>query len=97
MAFESLSPQITDIPLWLILIAMWDIVWRAFAVIKSTRKNQPIWSVMFVLFQTAGILPILYICLFAEMKTSKRKSLIKLEKIKPISEKRKVKSKSRKR
>jgi len=96
MALEPFSSQLAELPLWVILVAIWDIFWRVFAVIKSTRMNQPIWSVVFVLFQTAGILPILYIFLFSEMKSSKMRSSSKLGKIKPITEK-SVKKKSKRR
>tara|TARA_Y100000034_G_scaffold135595_1_gene208187 strand:- start:997 stop:1227 length:231 start_codon:yes stop_codon:yes gene_type:complete len=53
----------------LFLVAMiWDLIWRCFGVWKSTKNNQPIWSILFVLLQTMGILPILYIFIFSKMK-----------------------------
>ena len=61
------------------IILIWDLAWRCFGVWKSTKNNQPIWSIVFVLFQTIGILPILYIFVFSKMgsvdiKFSKKKS-----------------------
>ncbi|MFH1290831.1 MAG: DUF5652 family protein [Nanoarchaeota archaeon] len=84
MVFESLTPSFSSLPWWVVLISIWDLVWRAFAIWKSTNRNQPIWSVAFLLFQTVGILPILYIFLFSEMKP-KPKQTIK----KPVKKKRK--------
>lgn len=58
----------------IVVIAIWDLAWRCAAVIKSTKLSQPIWSVAFVLFQTIGILPILYIFVFSKWKNKiKRK------------------------
>lgn len=73
MALESgLTPAISNIPMWLIwAITIWDLAWRAVGVWKSTMKKQPIWSVVFVLFQTLGILPILYIFVFSKMNGKK--------------------------
>lgn len=75
MALESaLNPFMIGsyiIPTWLLWVAtIWDLAWRALAVWKSTIQKQPGWSVAFVLFQTLGILPILYIFVFSKIKKS---------------------------
>jgi hypothetical protein len=59
---------------WMLLIIIWDLAWRVAAVWKSTRLNHPMWSVVFVLFQSVGILPILYIFLFSKMKLDEKVS-----------------------
>jgi hypothetical protein len=51
----------------IVIILIWDLGWRCFGVWKSTKDNKPLWSIAFVLFQTAGILPILYIFIFSKM------------------------------
>jgi hypothetical protein len=61
----GISPETLSIII--VVIAVWDLVWRCAAVIKSTKLNKPLWSVAFVLFQTIGILPILYIFVFSKM------------------------------
>lgn len=55
-------------PLWLglaipllILIAIWDGVWKAIGMWKSARNNQLAWFVCIAIFNTVGILPILYL------------------------------------
>ncbi len=48
----------------LILIAIWDGVWKLIALWKSARNNQLAWYVCLAIFNTAGILPILYILCF---------------------------------
>jgi hypothetical protein len=53
----------------LAVITIWDLAWRCVAVWKSTKENKPVWSIVFVLFQTIGILPILYIFVFSKMKS----------------------------
>lgn len=77
MALESLNFAAMGLTWWIVLIIVWDLVWRVAGVWKSTKLNHPIWSVVFVLFQTVGIVPILYIFLFSKInldeKTSKKK------------------------
>ncbi len=48
----------------IILLALWDGVWKLIAMWKSTRNNQLAWFVCLAIFNTVGILPILYITLF---------------------------------
>jgi methionyl-tRNA synthetase len=48
----------------LIVIGIWEAVWKAIAMWKSARNNQLAWYVCLFIFNTAGILPILYIFFF---------------------------------
>jgi hypothetical protein len=48
----------------IIVLAIWDGVWKLIALWKSARNNQLAWFVCLAIFNTAGILPILYITLF---------------------------------
>jgi Family of unknown function (DUF5652) len=55
-------------PVWLallipvlILIALWDGVWKAIGMWKSARNHQLAWFVCIAIFNTIGILPIIYI------------------------------------
>lgn len=49
---------------WLIPIFIWESFLKGFALWKSGRNKQPIWFVCIFLFNTLGILPILYLFLF---------------------------------
>ncbi len=49
---------------WLIPIFIWESVLKGFALWKSGRNKQPIWFVFIFLFNTLGILPLLYLFLF---------------------------------
>lgn len=48
----------------IIVVAIWDGVWKLIALWKSARHNQLAWFVCLAIFNTAGILPILYILFF---------------------------------
>ena len=48
----------------LILIAIWDGVWKVVGMWKSARHNQLAWFVCLALFNTMGILPIVYVVFF---------------------------------
>jgi len=48
----------------IVLLAIWDGVWKVIAMWKSARQNQLAWFIWLAIFNTAGILPILYLLLF---------------------------------
>jgi hypothetical protein len=45
----------------IIILAIWDAIWKAIALWKSARANQLAWFICIVVFNTIGILPIIYI------------------------------------
>ena len=47
-----------------VLVALWDGIWKVIAMWKSARNGQLAWYVCLTIFNTAGILPILYILVF---------------------------------
>jgi len=52
-----------------ILAALWDGVWKLIAMWKSARRNQLGWYICLAVFNTLGILPILYLLLSREPGT----------------------------
>lgn len=67
-----LWPQIMAIPptffLGLILVMFWDLVWKGIAMWKCGRNNQLAWFIVVLIFNTAGILPIIYLLFFQKKK-----------------------------
>jgi uncharacterized membrane protein len=48
----------------IIFLAIWDGIWKLIALWKSARNNQLAWFICLAIFNTVGILPILYILYF---------------------------------
>ena len=48
----------------IVLLSIWDGVWKLIAMWKSARHNQLAWFICLAIFNTIGILPILYILCF---------------------------------
>jgi|TARA_B100002003_G_C14027817_1_gene495503 hypothetical protein len=47
---------------WLVtLISLWELVWKGFALWYSGGKKQKIWFICILIFNTGGILPIVYL------------------------------------
>ena len=72
MPYGIAAPLLTGI----ILIAIWDAVWKLIALWKSARNSQVGWFIVLAILNTAGILPILYITFFQkkqEIKPVKKK------------------------
>jgi len=57
--------QVYSILPWLItliiIIAIWDGVWKLIAMWRAARNNHLAWFICIAIFNTIGILPIIYI------------------------------------
>ena len=61
------------VSLWiLIVIFIWSIIWKLLALWKSARKGQIVWFILLAVINTIGILEILYIYVFSELKFAKK-------------------------
>jgi len=57
---------------WIILlVVLWSLPWKGMALWKSARLNNKIWFMVLLLFNTLGILEILYIFVFSNKKRVK--------------------------
>lgn len=45
----------------IVIVAIWDGIWKLIGLWKSARNNDLIWFVCIAIFNTVGILPIIYI------------------------------------
>jgi len=93
--FTNIS-SLLGLPIWLIVVAsVWSLMWKGLALWKSARKHQLFWFVALLVINTLGILEILYIFLFSEMKLDDKKTR-KKTKIVPRITAKKTKKKGQK-
>jgi len=45
----------------IIITGLWDIVWKMIGMWKAAKANQVAWFICIAIFNTLGILPIIYI------------------------------------
>ena len=57
------NPQLW-IPILLVVLVLWDGIWTGIGLWKAARNKQLTWFVCMIIFNTIGILPILYIKFF---------------------------------
>jgi len=55
----------------LIALAIWEMIWKGIAMWKAGRNNQLAWFVCILIFNTVGILPIVYLLWFQKPKAAK--------------------------
>jgi small basic protein len=62
---EFLQDMTTMLSVWLVImvLAIVDAVLKAFALWRSARKNQTGWFICLFVFNTVGILPLIYLLL----------------------------------
>ncbi|MBI3573570.1 hypothetical protein HY090_00785 [Candidatus Kaiserbacteria bacterium] len=47
--------------LWFVLIALWTLPWKGYALWLAARNNQPWWFIILLVMNTLAILEIIYI------------------------------------
>ena len=90
--FNIIASQL-GMSVWLlIMILVWSLTWKLLALWKSARKGALVWFIVLALFNTVGVLEILYIFVFSKLrmnhkpvtktkkKTRKKKSVKKRKK-----------------
>jgi len=73
MAYEQIGIWLTQNLAVLYLIMAWELAWKAIALWKSARNKHLIWFIAILIFNTIGILPILYIVFFQKKAKKKKK------------------------
>ncbi|KKS69235.1 hypothetical protein A3A14_01640 [Candidatus Daviesbacteria bacterium RIFCSPLOWO2_01_FULL_43_38] len=58
-----ITPDLSS-PIWVLPLVVWDLVWKGVGLWKASRNNQRYWFIALLLFNTLGILPIIYIKFF---------------------------------
>lgn len=72
---ESLILWLSN-PIFIFLIAMlgfWELIWKGIALWKTGRNNQLAWFVCILIFNTIGILPIVYLVFFQKKRKEKKR------------------------
>jgi hypothetical protein len=58
----------TNFILALLVLAVWDLVWKAMAIWRAARRNETVWFVVLIIVNTAGLLPIYYLLSHKDIK-----------------------------
>ena len=52
----------------LVVLMIWEMIWKGIALWKCGRNNQLAWFIVILIFNTVGILPIIYLLFFQKKK-----------------------------
>jgi len=55
-----------------IILIVWEVVWKGIGLWKSGRNNQITWFICIFIFNTLGILPIIYLVWFQKNKKKRK-------------------------
>lgn len=64
--YSDLLPKLMPI---ILLLVLWDFVWKIIALWKAGRNNELTWFICIAIFNTVGVLPIIYLLLNRKKKT----------------------------
>ena len=56
----------------LVIVSIWALVWKGLSLWKSARKKHTIWFIVLLIFNTLGILDILYIFVFSKISLNRK-------------------------
>ena len=76
MDYNALAAWLQSMPWFvpvMIIVGVWDIVWKGIGMWKSAGHKQLAWFVAILILNTVGILPIVYLLWFQPKKKKKRK------------------------
>ncbi len=63
--FKQLTIFNQSLPAGLIIfLLVWELVFKGYALWRSARNKQPAWFVVLLVFNTVGLLPIIYLLFF---------------------------------
>ena len=51
----------------ILALALWDWVWKAIGMWHAARRGEKAWFIVILIFNTVGILPIVYLALVAKI------------------------------
>jgi hypothetical protein len=55
----------------LVLLVVWETAWKGIALWKSGRNKQLVWFICIFIFNTLGLLPIIYLLFFQKKRERK--------------------------
>ena len=70
MALEELILMNTAV---FVILIIWSLAWKGIALWKCGRQNQLVWFIFILIFNTVGILPIVYLLFFQKSKKTAKK------------------------
>lgn len=65
-----------------LIVGVWELVWKGIALWKSARSYQKNWFIAILVFNTLGLLPIIYLKFFQRRKRTSKKPKNLLKKLK---------------
>ena len=69
---SALGISITAVAIIFVVIGIWSLIWKGLSLWKSANKKSIPWFVILLIFNTAGILDILYIFVFSKISFKKK-------------------------
>ena len=70
LPFDQLSAHWMALLPLLIILLIWELVWKGIALWKAGRDDQLVWFVCLLIFNTIGILPIVYLFFFQKKRVA---------------------------
>ena len=58
-----------------IALMIWSIVWKGFALWRASKNNHKYWFIAILVFNTVGLLEILYLTVFGKRKPASEKKV----------------------
>jgi hypothetical protein len=72
MCLTQISPEdLHSLTPVILILVLWDMVWKAIAMWRAARNNELVWFICIAVFNTLGILPIIYLILNKKHKEVK--------------------------
>ena len=73
-----MNPFFVDNKILLLILFLWTLPWKAYALWTAVKRNEKVWFVVFIIVNTFGIFEIIYLFWIAKKKWSEvRRAFLK--------------------
>ena len=70
---QTLGISVAFLSTLVVIVGLWELIWKGFGLWYSAQRKQKIWFVCILIFNTIGILPIIYLLIHKPWKNKKGK------------------------
>ena len=60
----------------MVLLMIWSLIWKGLALWHASRRGEKVWFILFLIFNTAGILEIIYLLFVAKIFRPVNKKIV---------------------
>lgn len=71
--YPNLVELLNQNPVLVFIIGVWSLIWKGFALWRASQRKEKVWFIVLLIFNTIGLLEILYLFVFSKGETKPKR------------------------